>query len=241
MSSPYHPEPEPVTYIYGLVDPRTDRLRYIGKANKPTGRLRRHIREAAADLANGHTRHKCNWLLLLEKEGLKPRLVILEEVAQSQWKTRERYWIAYHQAAGEPLLNTLPGGEGCAPEETWKLATNKGHSDETKRKMAAAARVRWEKARAENGGVIPPVIAPEVRAKVRGCGRPKGKLMTEEGKANLRVARRHYFDNETEEQRAARKQRARKMWEGADYRTRQSESQRAAQRRRFHGPQETAP
>lgn len=31
------------TYIYGLVDPRDDCIRYVGKANDPRGRLSRHL------------------------------------------------------------------------------------------------------------------------------------------------------------------------------------------------------
>ena len=36
---------EKKTYIYGLIDPRNNNIRYVGKANKPNNRYESHIKE----------------------------------------------------------------------------------------------------------------------------------------------------------------------------------------------------
>jgi hypothetical protein len=36
-------------YIYGLVDPRTDKIRYVGKSNNPERRLYAHIKDVAVN------------------------------------------------------------------------------------------------------------------------------------------------------------------------------------------------
>ena len=75
------------TYIYGLVDPETDKMRYVGKSNNPKVRYHYH-------LADKNTNpHKTAWIRGLSERGLKPKLVIIEETTQKQWEERERYWI----------------------------------------------------------------------------------------------------------------------------------------------------
>ena len=96
------------TYIYGLVDPETDEMRYVGKSNNPKVRYQYH-------LADKNTNpHKTAWIRRLSERGLKPNLVILEETTQKQWEERERYWIKHYRDEGAPLVNILEGG-ACFP------------------------------------------------------------------------------------------------------------------------------
>lgn len=101
------------TWIYALIDPRTNAIRYAGKATNPNTRLCHHIGRARRKQPAVRN-HKDNWLLLLEHNGIKPLIRCLEEVDVAVWRQKERDWIATLREQGEPLLNILPGGEGGA-------------------------------------------------------------------------------------------------------------------------------
>ena len=63
--------------IYGLIDPRTRCLRYIGKTHKRRElRLKEHI-EAAED---GETSYVYNWIRELLTSGYIPEIFVLERV-----------------------------------------------------------------------------------------------------------------------------------------------------------------
>jgi hypothetical protein len=94
-----------VTFIYALIDPRTEAVRYVGKADDPQKRLHGHL------LCRG-VGHKQSWLKNLRAAGLAPVLGVLEECAQDVWQDRERHWIAAYREAGAPLTNRTAGGDG---------------------------------------------------------------------------------------------------------------------------------
>jgi len=93
--------------IYGLTDPRTDQVRYIGWTQTPQQRLRAHISEAKRQRS-----HKARWIASLLKIGLSPGLFAIAEV-DGGWAEAERFWIAFYQAFGCPLTNMADGGEGA--------------------------------------------------------------------------------------------------------------------------------
>jgi hypothetical protein len=97
--------------IYGLVDPRSNEVRYIGKTNqKPSYRLVQHLHQAETQDGNSHL---LNWLRQLLAEGLAPDIRILEVLEEwADWQERERIWIAQTRAAGWRLTNMTDGGEG---------------------------------------------------------------------------------------------------------------------------------
>lgn len=96
------------TFIYGLYDPVSSELRYIGKADDPTDRLKQHIGEAR----EGVKSHKSNWIRKLLSEDLAPFLRILEEVKVKNWQKKETKWIKKSRKAGYNLTNMTDGGEG---------------------------------------------------------------------------------------------------------------------------------
>ena len=68
-----------MVYIYGLTDPRTGELRYIGKTkNSLKYRLMRHVR-----YRDKGSVHKNSWIGLLERDGLRPEIFVIEEVEDS--------------------------------------------------------------------------------------------------------------------------------------------------------------
>lgn len=95
---------ERMIYIYSLIDPRTDEVRYIGKTNDLKGRLHEHA------LKRDSATHKAHWVNQLRAAGLRPCMEVLEETTEAHWEERERYWIAYGKAQGWRLTNIREGG-----------------------------------------------------------------------------------------------------------------------------------
>ena len=140
--------------IYGLIDPRTHRIRYVGKSVHLEQRWRDHVREARYDISRRTL--KGLWVRDLRAAGLRPDLIVLEECG-TDWSSREKYWIK--RIVG--LLNETSGGQvGCKQEAAKKISAalkanktrhgaewrkkhslamrGKRHTAETKKKMAAA-------------------------------------------------------------------------------------------------------
>lgn len=129
-------------YIYGLVDPETGEIRYIGKSIRPAERLQNHMNE----LSNCHRSH---WLQSLKAPGLRADMVILERIdGEWPWQHSERHWIAYGRANGWPLTNNTDGGDGVpglsGPSKERMASTWKGrkHKPESIEKMLATKKER---------------------------------------------------------------------------------------------------
>lgn len=131
--------------IYGLVDPRTCNIRYVGKSTRGLKRPRKHSTPSA--LKRNHTR--CgNWIRSLKNQGLQYVIIVLEECPSNDTLSDlERFWIASIRATGADLLNHQDGGQGAyglirGPETKEKIRQanlgNKNslghcHTEETKR------------------------------------------------------------------------------------------------------------
>lgn len=146
-------------YIYGLVDPETDEIRYIGKSIRPLQRLQNHMNEKS-------NCHRSHWLQSLKRRGMEPTLILFEMISGAwPWQHSERHWIAKGRALGWPLTNNTSGGDGVPdlpPETRAKISSTwKGrkhnpetaeklrnyrlgvkHTEETKAKMSAAHKGR---------------------------------------------------------------------------------------------------
>lgn len=123
-------------YIYGLIDPRNQQLRYIGVTKNPAARRRAHRRLQ-------HTKDKrSSWITSLRKKGLKPEFFIIEETDEINWIDTEVFWINYFRYIGSDLLNMVAGGVGIlnpTAEVRAKISAKaKGRiiSEETRRKMS---------------------------------------------------------------------------------------------------------
>jgi hypothetical protein len=95
--------------IYGLYDPETNELRYVGKANNAAKRLKKHIEE------RGLHRPVCHWVKSIIDQGKCPRVVVLETVPAKEWDEAERRLIAEHRKTAR-LLNLADGG--AMPSQT---------------------------------------------------------------------------------------------------------------------------
>ena len=132
------PDPDPEVsgecFIYGLVDPRTKMIRYVGLSTTGIRRPKEHRRAAK------HTRHlySARWIESLRGLGLTYEIVILEVCPDDNFdllcKT-EVWWIAYGRASGWELTNLTLGGEGTP-----------GHQISTEERVLRSARAKalWE-------------------------------------------------------------------------------------------------
>ena len=95
------------TFIYGLCDPDTNEVRYIGKSNSPKRRILDHIYSC-----NDSITHKNNWIKSLLKEDKKPSLKIIDEVPVVDWQMWETFYIKKYRDEGHNLTNHSDGGNG---------------------------------------------------------------------------------------------------------------------------------
>lgn len=151
--------------VYGLTDPRTNHVRYIGKSSRGLARPKDHQRSSF--LAKDRT-YKGNWIRELQRCGLSYGVVVFEECEGEDLNYVECFWIAQGNGLGWPLTNLTPGGDGLpfgfkqssesiqkriakttgkkrTPEQIERLRLGnlgKKHTDEAKAKMVEAARCR---------------------------------------------------------------------------------------------------
>lgn len=97
--------------IYGLIDPRTRLVRYIGQSSVGIRRPRDHAKPAV--LARNQN-YSGNWIRELVRAGLQFEIVVLETLdCVDQLDAAECWWIAYGRASGWPLTNLSTGGHGA--------------------------------------------------------------------------------------------------------------------------------
>lgn len=94
-------------FVYALIDPRDQSIRYIGMSHQPEKRLIDHTRD---DKQSKQNRQKHAWCQELKQAGLEPTLKIIEKIKNTRTFafTRETYWIRFYQKKGAPLLNIHP-------------------------------------------------------------------------------------------------------------------------------------
>lgn len=97
--------------IYGLADPETHHLRYVGKSTSGLHRPQAHSQPWAIKKYAGT--HKGSWIKGLVDRGLVPDIVIIETLdCPETLYDHERFWIKYFREMGCRLTNLTDGGEG---------------------------------------------------------------------------------------------------------------------------------
>ena len=97
------------TFIYGLIDPQTCRLRYIGKSDNPQSRLAQHI----SDTRHRRNTHCSTWIRSLLAKEIRPTIEVIDEVLISEWPAIEAAYIQFYREEGFDLVNHTQGGEGA--------------------------------------------------------------------------------------------------------------------------------
>ena len=103
-------------FIYGLQDPRDGKIKYIGKSVNLRARFNAHLEEAKHKINTD----KCIWIRALLSCGLKPTLIIIEEVDAAFWRERERAWIVSLRES-HTLKNTMKNGANFDMNAKWVL------------------------------------------------------------------------------------------------------------------------
>jgi len=136
--------------IYGLVDPRTDGVRYIGRSSSGTKRPKQHRHPSR--LPKDPT-HKGRWLRALKRQGLSYRIRVLERVPSDELlDDAEKRWIVHGKEQGWQLTNLTGGGHGLyqhtfTKEHRERISkANKGRklTEEQRHKLSEAAK-RWKR------------------------------------------------------------------------------------------------
>lgn len=143
-----------MVFIYILIDPRNNEIRYVGKTKNPlTARLAQHVDDVIYKQEQNWRTH---WIAELLRLGYRPRIELIQEVPDAFWRQAEPYWIAYYRAIGCRLTNGTEGGDGGyspTPDvlakygianmgNTYRLG--KSHTEETKAKLSAATKAMWK-------------------------------------------------------------------------------------------------
>lgn len=109
-------------FIYGLADPRTGEIRYVGRTVNLRHRTRRHLRVAGTE---SPSLYRDRWIKQLLSEGLEFNLIVLETIDESQSGEAETKWIAKLREEGARLTNLTDGGDGITGFE-WQAGSNRG-------------------------------------------------------------------------------------------------------------------
>ncbi len=191
-------------FIYGLFDPRTHELRYIGKTKKKLSeRLKEHIRSAKRYQHSPRGR----WIKGLLDEGITPLIEALEEVLDDEWEEAEKRHIAEAREKGVILTNLAEGGQGhhdyvFTEEHRRKIGeAHKGnkhglgyrHTEEHKEKVSK----RMEGEGNPNYGKTFSKEYKENLSKAQ-----KGRKHSEKTKQKMREARKKFYEDAANRQKA---------------------------------------
>lgn len=122
-------------YIYGLLDPRNNTLRYVGQTVQSLeSRLKHHVKPCEIKKIN----YKCQWLKGVIRSGFKPKIILIQEcLSVHELNEAEVFYIEYFKYIGANLVNSTPGGMG-APIGN-KNSLDHRHSEESKRKIGQSS------------------------------------------------------------------------------------------------------
>jgi len=104
--------------IYGVLDPRSGALVYVGQTTlSAEGRMRQHLADRGK--AKNADAPFYDWMqVVCDERGERPMVVTLEECAPEVALYRERFWYGYWRLRGACLLNRV---EPSIPGFGWGL------------------------------------------------------------------------------------------------------------------------
>lgn len=95
--------------VYGLIDPTTHELKYVGYSVQYLERYKEHLLPSNLK----HRTKKNAWLRKLLSSDLKPEIIVLEETdSESEGLEKEVELIEYYKSIGCDLTNGTLGGDG---------------------------------------------------------------------------------------------------------------------------------
>lgn len=126
--------------VYGLKDPITNRIRYVGKSSNYLYRPKEHLRDRNWNGPLKNT-YLYRWIKKLNTKGLLPEIITLESTNDgSRLALLERNWIAKLRKQGNRLCNLTEGGEGCSGRKVSKETKDKIRKAHFGRKLSESWR-----------------------------------------------------------------------------------------------------
>lgn len=112
--------------VYGLKDPETGQIRYVGQCG--AGSVRPWAHQTPTNLRE-EPGPKANWIQGLKDRGLNYEVVVLEDADNADQEllwSMEQFWISQAKGLGWPILNITKGGGGAlglrmSPESIAKI------------------------------------------------------------------------------------------------------------------------
>jgi hypothetical protein len=114
--SDYNNTEQDSAMIYGLADPVTNELRYIGWTKNPKRRRRQHLAAITG------TDEKAIWTRELAANGMAPEFFCIE-ANPFDWEEAEQFWIEYFRVIGASLFNRHQGGRNSFRARRSRRAT----------------------------------------------------------------------------------------------------------------------
>lgn len=92
--------------IYALIDPRNDKVMYIGKSIDIDRRIKGHLSQKSLE-----SNIRFFWIEELKREGLTPRVKVIKECEINELDRYETEIIKQYKSLGQAELNITPGGQ----------------------------------------------------------------------------------------------------------------------------------
>jgi hypothetical protein len=183
-------------YIYGLKDPITNEVRYVGKTIQPLNkRLSQHLWEG-----NNSNPYKLNWINQVKSKGCSPEIILLEVTTESEWVLREQYWISQY----DRLTNLTDGGE-----------SGLYFTEEILNKISEGVKTAWQDDEYRNNQLTKQKeywSDPENRKKA--SERMKGRCTYDDRTTTINMKLEQWKDDEY---RTMMSKQSRELWEDEEY------------------------
>ena len=117
-----------VVKIYGLIDPRTNLIAYIGQTTLSLElRLKAHIN--SINSKKDKSKRK-NWISSIVNSGKKICIELIDEVPKCDWEFWERHYIKLFKSCGAKLYNGTDGGNGILTQRLFDSKKGQKQSPE---------------------------------------------------------------------------------------------------------------
>lgn len=97
-------------FIYALLCPHTDQIKYIGKTSKLNIRMSHHINDAIAKDPRKYNSKVQQWIRKLFLKGTFFKFKVIRKYPVHLIDRAEAYWINFYLASGYDLLNMMKPG-----------------------------------------------------------------------------------------------------------------------------------
>jgi predicted GIY-YIG superfamily endonuclease len=101
-------------YIYALICPIENKVKYVGKTKDPKKRYNQHLKKLDAQMTP-----KRKWLENIFAKGLKPKIQILEK-CENNGREREQFYVTKYKTTTLNIHNPEKG----AKSNDWKPCQN---------------------------------------------------------------------------------------------------------------------